>query len=54
MANKDGVALGRTRFNLRGKDLNRDWGNAFWSQMYQNFEQINIPNQQHASIALTA
>ena len=25
MANKDGVALGRTRFNLRGKDLNRDW-----------------------------
>jgi hypothetical protein len=26
MANKDGVALGRTRFNLQGKDLNRDWG----------------------------
>jgi hypothetical protein len=26
MANKDGVAHGRTRFNLRGKDLNRDWG----------------------------
>ena len=25
MANKDGVALGRTRFNLRGKDLNRGW-----------------------------
>lgn len=25
MANKDGVAHGRTRFNLRGKDLNRDW-----------------------------
>jgi hypothetical protein len=25
MANKDGVALGRTRFNLEGKDLNRDW-----------------------------
>lgn len=25
MANKDGVARGRTRFNLRGKDLNRDW-----------------------------
>lgn len=25
MANKDGVALGRTRFNLNGKDLNRDW-----------------------------
>lgn len=25
MANKDGVAHGRTRFNLPGKDLNRDW-----------------------------
>jgi hypothetical protein len=25
MANKDGVAHGRTRFNLDGKDLNRDW-----------------------------
>jgi hypothetical protein len=25
MANKDGVARGRTRFNSRGKDLNRDW-----------------------------
>jgi hypothetical protein len=25
MANKDGVALGRTRFNLHGKDLNRHW-----------------------------
>jgi hypothetical protein len=25
MANKDGVARGRTRFNLLGKDLNRDW-----------------------------
>ncbi len=24
MANKDGVALGRTRFNMKGKDLNRD------------------------------
>jgi hypothetical protein len=24
MANKDGVALGRTRFNLQGKDLNRN------------------------------
>jgi len=25
MANKDGVAHGRTRFNLRGRDLNRQW-----------------------------
>jgi hypothetical protein len=25
MANKDGVAQGRTRFNLQGKDLNRGW-----------------------------
>jgi hypothetical protein len=25
MANKDGVAAGRTRFNLQGKDLNRNW-----------------------------
>jgi hypothetical protein len=25
MANKDGVAHGRTRFNMRGKDLNRNW-----------------------------
>lgn len=26
MANKDGVAKGRTRFNLNGIDLNRGWG----------------------------
>lgn len=25
MANKDGVALGRTRFNVLGRDLNRQW-----------------------------
>jgi hypothetical protein len=25
MANKDGVMMGRTRFNARGKDLNRNW-----------------------------
>jgi beta-galactosidase len=24
--------------------LNRDWGNSFWSQVYQNFDQIRIPN----------
>ena len=28
MANKDGVARGGTRFNLRGKDLNREWNKA--------------------------
>ncbi len=26
--------------------LNRDWGNAFWSQVYQSFDQIEIPNPQ--------
>lgn len=26
--------------------LNRDWGNAFWSQIYQRFDQIRIPNVQ--------
>ena len=26
MANKDGVARGMSRFNINGKDLNRDWG----------------------------
>ncbi len=26
-------------------NLNRDWGTAFWSQHYQNFEQIRLPNQ---------
>jgi beta-galactosidase len=25
--------------------LNRDWGNAFWSQIYSRFDQIRIPNQ---------
>ncbi|MBI5770929.1 MAG: beta-galactosidase [Verrucomicrobia bacterium] len=24
--------------------LNRDWGNSFWSQMYQRFDQIRLPN----------
>jgi beta-galactosidase len=28
------------------ENLNRDWGNAFWSQMYQNFEQVRIPNKE--------
>ncbi len=25
--------------------LNTDWGCAFWSQMYQRFDQVRIPNQ---------
>lgn len=25
--------------------LNADWGNAFWSQMYSSFDQIDMPNQ---------
>lgn len=38
------------RLWLKGKystieNLNRDWGNAFWSQMYQDFEQVRIPNE---------
>ena len=24
--------------------LNRDWGNQFWSQLYQRFDQIRLPN----------
>lgn len=27
------------------ENLNKVWGNAFWSQAYNNFEQIRIPNQ---------
>jgi beta-galactosidase len=26
--------------------LNRDWGTSFWSQVYQRFEQIRLPNAQ--------
>jgi len=26
------------------ENLNRDWGNAFWSQMYQSFAQVQLPN----------
>jgi beta-galactosidase len=26
--------------------LNEAWGNSFWSQMYQNFDQIRLPNQE--------
>jgi len=25
--------------------LNRDWGNSFWSQTYQSFDQIRLPNE---------
>jgi len=43
------AALTKFRSWLREKHgtverLNRDWGNAFWSQMYQNFDQIELPN----------
>ena len=33
MANKDGVARGMTRFNLMGKDLNRNWDTPADSQL---------------------
>jgi len=33
MANKDGVARGRTRFNSNGKDLNRDWDRPAVAQL---------------------
>ncbi|MBZ5594554.1 MAG: beta-galactosidase [Acidobacteriia bacterium] len=26
--------------------LNRDWGNSFWSQMYNNIDQVQMPNPQ--------
>jgi beta-galactosidase len=26
-------------------ELNRAWGDAFWSQLYQNFDQIRLPNE---------
>jgi beta-galactosidase len=32
--------------------LNADWGTSFWSMVYQNFEQIDIPNQlEHAGLS---
>ncbi len=42
MANKDGVFHGRTRFNLNGKDLNRDWAkpaDAPWAPENRALEQ---------------
>jgi beta-galactosidase len=30
--------------------LNADWGNAFWSQMYNDFDQIEMPDQ-HVEVA---
>jgi beta-galactosidase len=29
----------------RIENLNRDWGTSFWSQRYQGFEQIRMPNE---------
>jgi len=34
----------KQKYGTIGK-LNTDWGCAFWSQMYQGFDQIRIPNQ---------
>ncbi len=34
----------RNKYNLI-ENLNATWGNAFWSQSYNDFEQIRIPNQ---------
>ncbi len=28
------------------ENLNRDWGTAFWSQRYQNFDQVRLPNRE--------
>jgi beta-galactosidase len=27
-------------------NLNRDWGNSFWSQMYSSFSEIDLPNEE--------
>lgn len=35
----------KKKYNNDIKALNDNWGNAFWSQTYNNFEQIRIPNQ---------
>ena len=40
---------------LKGKyknieTLNREWGTIFWSQVYNNFEQIAIPNESRSPI----
>ena len=34
----------REKYGSVGK-LNTDWGNSFWSQMYDNFDEIQMPNQ---------
>ncbi|MEP6913149.1 MAG: beta-galactosidase, partial [bacterium] len=44
------VSQQKFRLWLRSKygsieNLNRDWGTAFWSQRYQNFDQIRMPNE---------
>lgn len=33
----------RHKYGTIGR-LNADWGNAFWSQMYSNFDEIQMPN----------
>lgn len=34
----------------RIENLNETWGNAFWSQSYNDFEQIRIPNQRELPV----
>jgi beta-galactosidase len=50
--NYDYSDASQTKFRawLKGKykeigNLNRDWGTSFWSQRYQTFEQVRIPNE---------
>ena len=32
------------------ENLNREWGTVFWSQVYNNFEQVAIPNESRSPI----
>jgi hypothetical protein len=58
MANKDGVALGRTRFNLQGRDLNRNWDKPADPQLapenaaLENWLEKMIAAQQRPHLAL--
>jgi len=39
----------REKYKDSISDLNKSWGNAFWSSSYNNFEQIRIPNEKESS-----